>query len=169
MNRLHALKAGNDINLRNLRGYKMYNLSFLSVVFIIKCSKKVSYLASSSVLHYYLEYPAKQVVVRCAFRSWLRYSGAKDLRSEMWEEPGGYSKQLPSARPVARSFFCESGFEREDGPKRLHLFLGWGGGVGTIRFSESTLRAFWGPAVLRKIETWTIGKILNLQNWLYGK
>ena len=83
----------------------MYNLYFLSVLFIIKCSKKVSYLASSSVLHYYLQYPAKQVVVRCAFRSWLRYNGAKDLRSEMWEEPGGYSKQLPSATPVARSFF----------------------------------------------------------------
>ena len=34
---------------------KMYNLYFLSVVFITKCSKNVSYLANSSVLHYYLQ------------------------------------------------------------------------------------------------------------------
>ena len=40
MNRLHALKAGNDINLRNLRGYKMYNLYFLSVVFHYKMQQK---------------------------------------------------------------------------------------------------------------------------------
>ena len=169
MNRLHALKAGNDIDLKNLRGYKMYNLYFLSVLFIIKCSKKVSYLASSSVLHYYLQYPAKQVVVRCAFRSWLRYNGAKDLRSEMWEEPGGYSKQLPSATPVARSFFLWEWVRTRRQTKTTALVSWRGGGVGTIRFSESTLRAFWGPAVLRKIETWTIGKILNLQNCLYCK
>ena len=144
MNRLHALKAGNDIDLKNLRGYKMYNLYFLSVLFIIKCSKKVSYLASSSVLHYYLQYPAKQVVVRCAFRSWLRYNGAKDLRSEMWEEPGGYSKQLPSATPVARSFFCESGFEGEDRPKRLHLFLGGEGALGQLDFLKVHCERFEG-------------------------
>ena len=39
-------------------------------------------------------------------------------------------------------FFCDSAFQREDGPKRVHLILGWGGGVGRIWFSESTLRAF---------------------------
>ena len=83
----------------------MYNLYFLSVVLIIKCSKNVSYLASSSVPHYYLQQSAKQVVFRCVFRSWLRYSGAKDMRPEMWEEAEDYSKKLSSARPVARFFF----------------------------------------------------------------
>ena len=78
----------------------------------------------------------------CVFRSWLRYSGAKDLSPEMWEEAGGYSKELSSARPVARFFFCDSAFQREDGRKRVNLILGWGGGVGRIRFSESRLRAF---------------------------
>ena len=146
-------------------------LYFLSVVFIIKCSKKVSYLASSSVLHYFLQYPAKQMVVRCAFRSWLRYSGAKDLRSEMWEEPGGYSKPITLSHARSQVFFLwEWVRTRRQTKTTARALVSWrGGGVGTIRFSESTLRAFWGPAVLRKIETWTIGKILDLQNWLYGK
>ena len=45
MNRLHALKAGNDIDLRNLRGYKMYNLYFLSVVFHYKMQQKSQLLS----------------------------------------------------------------------------------------------------------------------------
>ena len=52
----------------------------------------------------------------------------------MWEEAGGYSKELSSARPVARFFFCESALQREDGPKRLHLFLGGEGALGELGF-----------------------------------
>ena len=64
----------------------------------------------------------------------------------MWEEPGGYSKQLPSATPVARSFFCESGFEREDRPKRLHvhLFLGGEGALGQLDFLKVHCERFEG-------------------------
>ena len=59
----------------------------------------------------------------------------------MWEEAGNYSQELSSARPVASFFFCESALQREDGPKRLHLFLRG------VEFLEelgflSTLRAF---------------------------
>ena len=52
----------------------------------------------------------------------------------MWEETRGYCKELSSARPVASFFFCETAFQREDGPKRLHLFLGGEGGLGELGF-----------------------------------
>ena len=61
----------------------------------------------------------------------------------MWEEAGNYSQELSSARPVASFFFfCESAFQREDGPKTTALVSWRGGGVGTIRYCESALRAF---------------------------
>ena len=66
-------------------------------------------------------------------------------RSEARDVAGGRRLfyRTSSARPVARFFFfCDSAFQREDGPKRVHLILGWGGGVGRIWSSESTLRAF---------------------------
>ena len=61
----------------------------------------------------------------------------------MKKEAGGYSKELSSARPVARFFFCESA----DVPTRRRAKTAAidscrGEGVGRIRFSESTLRAF---------------------------
>ena len=52
----------------------------------------------------------------------------------MWEEAGNYSQELSSARPVASFFFCESAFQREDGPKRLHLILGGEGALGELGF-----------------------------------
>ena len=52
----------------------------------------------------------------------------------MWEEAGNYSQELSSARPVASFFFYESAFQREDGPKRLHLFLGREGALGELGF-----------------------------------
>ena len=51
----------------------------------------------------------------------------------MWEEARGYCKELSSARPVA-SLVCETAFQREDGPKRLHLFLGGEGALGELGF-----------------------------------
>ena len=62
----------------------------------------------------------------------------------MWEEPGGYSKQLPSVTPVARSFFCESGSDREDRPKQLHLFLGGEGALGQLDFLKVHCERFEG-------------------------
>ena len=59
----------------------------------------------------------------------------------MWEEAGNYSQELSSARPVASFFFCESAFQREGGPKRLHLFLRGVEFLGELGFL-STLRAF---------------------------
>ena len=50
----------------------------------------------------------------------------------MWEEEGNYSEELSSARPVASFFFCDSAFQREDGPKRLHLFFGGEGALGEL-------------------------------------
>ena len=50
----------------------------------------------------------------------------------MWEEAGNYSQELSSARPVASFFFCESALQREDGPKRPHLFLGGEGALGEL-------------------------------------
>ena len=53
----------------------------------------------------------------------------------MSNEAGGHSKTLSSATPVRR-FFSESAFQREDGPKRLHvhLFLGGEGALGQLDF-----------------------------------
>ena len=65
----------------------------------------------------------------------------KDLRPEMKKEAGGFSRELSSARPVSRFFFCERAFQREDGPKRLHLFLRGVEFLGELGF-VSTLRAF---------------------------
>ena len=50
----------------------------------------------------------------------------------MWEEARNYSQELSSARPVASFFFYESALQREDGPKRLHLFLGGEGALGEL-------------------------------------
>ena len=60
----------------------------------------------------------------------------------MWEETRGYCKELSSARPVASFIFCETAFQREDGPKRLHLFLGGEGALGELGFLRLHLRAF---------------------------
>ena len=62
----------------------------------------VSCFPRSSFLHYYLKQRAHQVVIWCVSCFWLTYSGAKALRSKTWEKARGFSKELSSARPVAR-------------------------------------------------------------------
>ena len=62
----------------------------------------------------------------------------------MWEEAGGYSKELSSARPVARFFFCESALQREDGPKRQQLILAGERALGESGFQRVHCERFEG-------------------------
>ena len=60
----------------------------------------------------------------------------------MWEEARGYCKELSSARPVASFFFMRDCVPTRRRAKMTALVSWRGGGVGRMRFSESTLRAF---------------------------
>ena len=65
----------------------------------------------------------------------------------MWEEARGYCKELSSARPVASVFFCETAFQREDGPKLLHLFLGGEGVLRELGFLRVHYERFEGGSI----------------------
>ena len=55
-------------------------------------------------------------------------------RSEVRDEGGGRRlfSRIILRQARSQSFFCESAFQREDGPKRLQLFLGGEGTLGEL-------------------------------------